>query len=114
MVDQALTTRVDDLDELVAAWEAGTVGPEHGVHRLDGPRTFIAIPHRLAEAVTLATASVVNDVLHALDPWPDADWIADDATARDTALWLWGPGIAATVKTSTAGGDPVEAPWDRS
>lgn len=38
-IDQALTTRADGLCALVTAWEAGTVGPQHGIHRLDGPRT---------------------------------------------------------------------------
>lgn len=111
MVDQALTTRADDLRDLVAAWEAGTVGPQHGIHRLEGPSTFIAIPHQLAEAVTWATARVANDVLHGLDPWPHADWIADDVRPRETALWLWGPGITPTAK---ARADRVDVPRGRS
>ena len=46
MIDQTLKGRSDDLDHLVKAWGDEAVGPQHGIHRLAGPRTFIAIPHR--------------------------------------------------------------------
>ena len=91
MVDQTLKGRSDELDNLVKAWGDESVGPQHGIHRLDGPRTFIAIPHRLAETATWATAQIANDLLRDLDGWPDSDWITDDPSARDMAAHLWGP-----------------------
>lgn len=81
----------EPIARLTEAWDAGLVDASHGVVRLKGESSFVAVPHLLVTAVTQAVAAIAQDVVGVF-PWPDADWVVDPDEARDrqVAEFLWG------------------------